>query len=181
MKFAYADPPYLGEAKRLYGELHPDASDYDDPATHQMLITRLCDEYPDGWALSLHVPSLRTILPMCPTEVRVLAWCKTWHQIYVKVPVQWAWEPVILWRGSKKKHVPMVRDWLTSSRPIGQRIPGEKPLAFGQWMFDALGAEVNDEIDDIFPGSGAIGRAWTHWKNNRPLPLVSSLVPEGLY
>ena len=33
MRVAYADPPYLGCSKRLYGE-HPGAADWDDPATH---------------------------------------------------------------------------------------------------------------------------------------------------
>jgi hypothetical protein len=174
VKFAYADPPYLGEGKRLYGHLHPDAADYDDPAEHQRLIERLSDEYPDGWAMSLHVPSLRTILPMCPDDVRVAAWCKTWHQIYVNVPVQWAWEPVI-WRGGRtvKGRNPMVRDWLASSRPIGQKVPGQKPDAFSFWVFDLLGAEVEDTFDDLFPGSGAVGASWNTWRANRPLPFLA--------
>ena len=29
MKFAYADPPYLGLAKRFYGDIHPEAAEYD--------------------------------------------------------------------------------------------------------------------------------------------------------
>ena len=171
MKFAFADPPYLGEAKRLYGDLHPDAADYDDPANHQLLIDRLSDEYPDGWALSLHVPSLGTILPMCPPDVRVAAWCKTWHQIYVNVPVQWAWEPVI-WRGGRNRRPnPMVRDWLACSRPVGQKVPGQKPRAFSFWIFDLLGCEPGDEMDDLFPGSGAVADAWAEWCNTRPLPF----------
>jgi len=56
MKFAYADPPYLGCGK-LYAAHHPDALDWDDPETHFDLIGRLFDEYPDGWALSCHEPS----------------------------------------------------------------------------------------------------------------------------
>ena len=64
MKFAYADPPYLGLAEKFYGHLHPEAAVYDKPEAHQALIDRLCDEFSDGWAMSLHSPSLRTILPM---------------------------------------------------------------------------------------------------------------------
>ena len=40
MKFAYADPPYLGCGHR-YLEHHPEALDWDDPATHQELVDRL--------------------------------------------------------------------------------------------------------------------------------------------
>lgn len=44
MKFAYADPPYIGQAKRHYQSEEVD---------HEKLIKRLINEYPDGWALSL--------------------------------------------------------------------------------------------------------------------------------
>ncbi|MCC6942297.1 MAG: hypothetical protein IT551_11905, partial [Novosphingobium sp.] len=75
MKFAYADPPYLGLAEKFYGHLHAEAAAYDDPETHRTLIARMTDEY-DGWALSLHLPSLGVILPMCPPDARVGAWVK---------------------------------------------------------------------------------------------------------
>jgi hypothetical protein len=75
MRFAYADPPYLGLAEKFYGHLHPNASDYDKPEAHQALIDRMVLEY-DGWAMSLHSPALRTILPMCPAECRVMPWIK---------------------------------------------------------------------------------------------------------
>ena len=29
-----------------------------------------------------------------------------------------------------------------------------------RWIFDLLGAAPGDTLDDLFPGSGAIGRAW---------------------
>ena len=41
MRFAYADPPYLGLAKAFYGDRHADAADYDRPETHQALINRM--------------------------------------------------------------------------------------------------------------------------------------------
>lgn len=75
-KFAYADPPYLGQGARHYGALHADAADCDSEAWHKALIERLCDEFPDGWALSLHTPSLKTMLNLCPDDVRVGAWVK---------------------------------------------------------------------------------------------------------
>lgn len=50
MRFAYADPPYIGQAKRHYS--------------------------PDGWALSASAPSLATILPLCPSGYRVAVWAR---------------------------------------------------------------------------------------------------------
>lgn len=163
MRFAYADPPYLGCGKRLYGDLHPDAADYDDPETHRALIGRLVDEYPDGWALSLHAPSLRTLLPMCPEDVRVMSWVKTWHQIRPLVPVQYAWEPVIVRGGRSQRHDPMVRDWVMAGATRMRGTPGAKPDDFCFWLFRVLGAEAGDEFVDLFPGSGAVGEAWERY------------------
>ena len=47
MRFAYADPPYLGCGSR-YIEHHPNAMIWDDPEEHRRLIERLCDDLPDG-------------------------------------------------------------------------------------------------------------------------------------
>lgn len=40
------------------------------------------------------------------------------------------------------------------------RVIGAKPAAFARWIFQLLGAAPGDTFDDLFPGSGAIGRAW---------------------
>lgn len=163
MKFAYADPPYLG-CCRLYDHHHPDGRCWDDAATHAALIDRLAAEYPDGWCLSLSAPSLQTILPMCPPDVRVAAWCKTWHQIRPKVPVQFSWEPVI-WRGGRHRtNDPMVRDWLACPATQQRGVKGAKPDAFAFWIFNQMGAVPDDVLDDLFPGSGAVGRAWEAWR-----------------
>jgi hypothetical protein len=73
VRFAYADPPYLGCGK-LYAAHHADALEWDDGCTHRQLIDHLCDNYPDGWAMSASSPSLQTILPMCPADVRTMPW-----------------------------------------------------------------------------------------------------------
>lgn len=41
-----------------------------------------------------------------------------------------------------------------------QRVVGAKPAGFARWMFDLLGVRPGDSFDDLFPGSGAIARAW---------------------
>lgn len=58
MRFAYADPPYLG-CGRLYAAHHQDDLAWDNPEAHRSLIQRLVADFPDGWVLSLSVPSLR--------------------------------------------------------------------------------------------------------------------------
>lgn len=171
MRFAYADPPYLGCGKRLYGKHHAEAAAWDDPETHRRLIERLSDEWPDGWALSLHAPSLRTLLPMCPADVRVAAACKNFAQIR-PVRVQYMWEPVI-WRGGRLDKVQQSpRDWLhysTAPRSGAKDgIIGGKPRAFCRWVFSLLGAERGDVLDDLFPGTGAVTAAWQEWSGEHP-------------
>ena len=40
------------------------------------------------------------------------------------------------------------------------RVIGTKPAAFCRWIFTLLGAASGDSLDDLFPGSGAVSRAW---------------------
>jgi hypothetical protein len=168
LRFAYADPPYLGTssfgAAHHYGGLHADAADCDGPDWHQRLVTRLCDEFPDGWALSLHTPSLRTILNMCPENVRVGAWVKPFASFKPNVTRAYAWEPIIL-RGGRPipKSKPTVRDWVSAPIAMMKGFPGAKPEAFSMWLFEWLGMEPDDEFVDLFPGSGAVGKAYQRW------------------
>jgi len=39
-------------------------------------------------------------------------------------------------------------------------VVGAKPAAVCRWIFTLLGAAPGDMLDDLFPGSGAVGRAW---------------------
>lgn len=163
MRFAYADPPYFGCGASHYGEHHPDAADWDDRGTHLGLIARLCDEYPDGWALSLNPRDLQWQLPLMPEDVRVAAWCKTWHQIR-PTTVQFAWEPVIF-RGGRKdpKRSPMVRDWLACAVTRQRGLKGAKPEQFNQWVLDLLAFDPDqDTLDDLFPGTRGMARTLAH-------------------
>lgn len=172
MRFAYADPPYLGHAARLYGHLHPEAAEYDKPETHRALIDRLVAEFPDGWALSCGSRDLRIFLPWCPEDVRVMPWCKRFA--FFTSPtcdVQYAWEPVLVRGGRRSRHpADKPKDWVLANpngmtevqrRTLG--VKGSKPETFCHWLFAILGARPGDELVDIFPGSGAVGRAWDAW------------------
>ncbi len=160
MKFAYADPPYLGMGKR-YKE-HPDSMLWDNPETHMSLITRLCSGYPDGWAMSLSSPSLKTILPMCPDDVRVMAWVKPFAVFKPNVNPAYAWEPVIVQGGRKRgREVPTVRDWVSANITLKKGLVGAKPPQFCDWVFDVLGMLPGDTLDDLFPGTGIVSERWS--------------------
>lgn len=77
MKYAYADPPYVNQAKKHYKNEVLCAE-----VNHEVLIGHLC-EYFDGWALSCSSTSLKYILslPTCPDDVRIASWVKPFASI----------------------------------------------------------------------------------------------------
>lgn len=104
VRVAYADPPYLGCAG-LYKKENPNAAE----VNHPLLIRHLIDEYPDGWALSLHEPSLPDILDMLRaaglkrSDYRIMPWVKPFASFKPGVTIAYAWEPVIV-RGGASGH-----------------------------------------------------------------------------
>ena len=175
MRFCYADPPYLGCGQRLYGKMHEHASEWDSSERHRQLVEQLCDEFPDGWAMSLHSPSLKTILPMCPDDCRVGAWVKPFAVFKANVTVAYAWEPVIFRGGRKRpRTMPTVRDWVSECITLQKGCPGAKPDGFCRWLFDLLNMEPRDEFVDLFPGSGSVGAAWRQFCRAPLLPLTYS-------
>ena len=169
MRFAYADPPYLGEAERLYGHLHDEAAEYDRPEKHAELIERLERDF-DGWGLSLHVPSLRTILPMCPDDARVCAWVKPFASFKPSVRQAYAWEPVIvkpLRRLGRQRRT--VTDYVSANISMQKGLPGAKPAQFCHWLFEFAGLDPDDEFVDVFSGTGGVMRAWETWRRQPSL------------
>lgn len=169
MRLAYADPPYPGRA-----HLYEDHPDYAGEVDHVALIERLREF--DGWALSTNAESLHWILPLCPPEHRILAW--------VKNTVTVAWEPVII--VSARRPDGGLRDWIHSEADSYQWRPkpdsyviGQKPERFCVWLFEWLGASPDDTLDDLFPGSGQVGRVWERWRSQLTLPLGRSESAEG--
>lgn len=158
MRFAYADPPYLGCGASHYGKHHPEAAIWDDPETHRRLIERLCDEYGDGWALSLHEPSLRVILNMCPEDVRTASWCKSFASFKPNVTRAYTWEPVIF-RGGRKieRSEPTWPDHIVEPITMRKGLTGAKPPRFCRWVLNGLGYRPGDEMVDLFPGTGVMG------------------------
>lgn len=175
IKIAYADPPYLGQGRKHYSKLHPRADEWDKLDKHKQLIEQLCDEFPDGWALSLSSPTLRDILPMCPIDVRVAAWVKPFCSFKKGVTVAYAWEPVIF-RGGRKRTTQQetVRDWCSVSMTREKNHPGAKPFEFCIWLFQLMNLKDGDEFVDLFPGSGAVTKAWEQYRKSRQLWLRPS-------
>jgi len=163
LRLAYADPPYPGTAWMYRG--HPD---YAGEVDHAALIARLTAY--DGWALSTSAAALPAVLALCPPGARVAAW----HRGERPAPSRWplnAWEPVI-YHGGRPADPSRLQDTLHARRvdslvhgiapmtTLPGRVIGTKPAAFCRWVFTLLGAAPGDTLDDLFPGSGAVTRAW---------------------
>jgi hypothetical protein len=163
---AYADPPYPGQSKRHYGD-HPD---YAGEVDHAALLERLVAEYPDGWALSTSSTALRHVLSLCPEDAQVAAWVKPFAA-FKNQRVTKAWEPVIYKArtGVAETGAYFLRDWVSVAPPVFRGgnptgVHGQKPKEFCFWLFDLLGLTAEDELHDLFPGSGAVGQAWDAWR-----------------
>jgi hypothetical protein len=153
MRVAYADPPYIGQAKRHYNCAEID---------HARLIARLNDEFPDGWALSASSPSLKQILPLCPNDVRIAAWVKSFCAFKRGVRPAYAWEPV-LFRGGRNTNAPYPekggkqitpKDFIVLPITLQKGLVGAKPEGVCRWILDLLNVQFGDEVVDLFPRTG---------------------------
>jgi len=156
-RLAYADPPYPGQARSRYNGTEVD---------HAALIERLDLEF-DGWALSTSASALRDIWNLAP-HARCAAWVKT-YAVNGWSRVRWSWEPVLFVtdrKGLRPGERSDVWDSLVSAPncAVGSwsEVPGKgggsKPYEFVRWMLELLDFRPGDELVDIFPGSGAVGR-----------------------
>lgn len=176
MRLAYADPPYPGCA-HLYKE-HPDFAGEVD---HRALIETLQRDY-DGWVLHTHVPGLRMMEQegMLPAsdEIRICQWVKPFAAFKRNVPVAYAYEPVII-KACRKPVVSkrlVMRDFIEEGRafkcPIAMKkgLIGAKPEPVCQWAFELMAARPDDVMFDLFPGTGAVQKAWKNWQGMFTVP-----------
>lgn len=167
VRLAYADPPYPGNAY-LY-RAHPD---YGGEVDHGELLARLAGY--DGWALSTSAAALPAVLALCPPGVRVAAWHRGERAAAGWEPLS-AWEPVI-YRPGRPVDPAALAERRTDSLVCGVtamttrpgRVTGAKPAVFCRWLFGLLGAAPGDQLDDLFPGSGAVSRAWAAFTAAEP-------------
>lgn len=174
-RIAYADPPYPGCA-HMYGKDGDPYAGVVAEVDHAELIERMDAEY-DGWVLHTHEPGLRIVLPLIPDDARVMVWVKPFAAFKPNVPVAYAWEPVIV-KACRRPEVDdrpgrvVMRDWVSANITMLKGLPGVKPDAVCRWAFEVVGAEPTDELDDLFPGSGAVGHAWDAWRSQLRMGIV---------
>lgn len=174
MKIGYADPPYPGCAY-----LYRDHADYAGEVDHAALIERLQSEF-DGWVLHTAATkeALALLAPLIlPIEgARWMAWTKPFAAFKKNVSVAYAWEPVIV----KAARKPVVskrlvnRDWIAESITLRRGLTGAKPEAVCHWAFEMVGARPDDDLHDLFPGTGAVTAAWKTWQGKFALPGVAA-------
>lgn len=168
MRFAYADPPYLG-CGRLYAKHHPEALIWDEVSEHRALVERLCDDYKDGWALSLHEPSLRDYLKFIPNDARIASWVKPFAAFKKGVTRAYTWEPVIFWHGRKIPTTsPTWRDHISEPITMKKGLTGAKPHKFNLWVLAGLGFQRGDTLDDLFPGTNGMAAAVAEMCRSEP-------------
>lgn len=156
MKVAFADPPYIGCANR-----YPEKKEVDQEG----LINQM-DKFYNCWALSCSSPSLKQLLAWCPSEVRVAAWVKPFCSFKPNVNPAYAWEAVIYCRPRKRdRSVPTVRDWVSASITLKKGLVGAKPPAFCFWLFELLGLEIGDTLEDLYPGTGVVTQCWESYQD----------------
>lgn len=159
LRLAYADPPYPGLA-HYYAD-HPD---YAGEVDHCELLSRL--EAYDGWALSTSADALHEVEQLARDrgmQPRVAVWVRgSRPHPGARRPLR-AWEPV-LYVPARRVAGAWPDDVLVYAakprRADPHRVIGAKPAAFCTWLFGLLGARAGDDFDDLYPGSGGVGRAW---------------------
>ena len=175
MKIAYADPPYIGCA-----HLYKDHPDYAGEVDHHLLVERLQSEY-DGWVLHAAATphSIAVLAPLVEsTGARWMAWVKGFAAFRKNVPVAYAWEPVIV-KAARKPVVSkriVMRDWIQENITLKRGLTGVKPEAVCHWAFEMVGARPEDDLCDLFPGSGAVMKAWQTWQGKFLLPKEKEMV-----
>lgn len=166
MRIAYADPPYIGQAKRHYSD-DPKCAEVD----HEKLIAELMTY--DRWALSCSSKSLKYILSLCPDDVRIMPWVKPFAS-FKHVRIAYCYEPVIFYGIDEKyregEHI--IRDYVSAPMTTKTGVHGAKPKRFCKWLLDVLDVRPCDEFFDLYPGSKAVTRAWNQRRTQQTLMEV---------
>ena len=175
IRIAYADPPYLG-----CSHYYPERQEVD----HNKLIEDLMWNY-DNWALSCSSPSLGFLLNHYLLRsgdggsngmIRVAAWVKPFASFKPNVNPAYAWEPVIfrIKKQRKSRRDKTIRDWVKANITLQKGLVGAKPPEFCFWLFDLLQLEMNDTFDDLYPGTGIVGKCYFAWRNQQSQLLWGS-------
>lgn len=175
LRIGYADPPYPGCA-----HLYKDHPDYDGEVDHGFLLASLDYDY-DGFCLHTSSVALADMLEIAgrvcehPKDIRVMAWVKPFAAFKANVSVAYAWEPVLVKAARKPVVKPGMtyRDFIAESITLKRGLTGAKPDAVCRWLFEVMGCEPQDELVDLFPGTGAVTDAWDGWRNQLRLEVAT--------
>ncbi len=169
LRLAYADPPYPGKAELYRG--HPD---YAGEVDHAQLLTELAAGY-DGWALSTSaeaLPWVAAIAHRVESNVRVAAWFRGERKRERSHAALSSWEPVLYKPARSLAGLDLDELVIDSLDHIARprltdanRVIGAKPATFCRWVFELIAAHPDDELVDLFPGSGGVARAWDVWRS----------------
>lgn len=162
-RLAVADPPYPGKAHLYRG--HPD---FGGEVDHVALLHRLAAY--DGWALATSADALPAVLHACVAlalPVRVASWHRG-HRPGRSTEPLGGWEPVIYvparaHEARDDQPVDTLHHVARPRRADPARVIGAKPAAWCGWVFSLVQARPMDQLDDLFPGSGGVSRAWRDW------------------
>lgn len=152
----YGDGPHSADMPRA--DFHPAAGDWDSRDRHQELLAHLMENY-DGWAIATSPDGLDAYTPF-PLMARIAVWHKP-NSIPGGHRLKSCWEPVLVGPPEARANRVggIVPDVLVAGTP-GAKFAGAKPTPWTHWVLDMLGYDpATDTVDDLFPGSGLVGRA----------------------
>jgi hypothetical protein len=185
VRLAYADPPYPGMSG-----FYKDHPDFGGEVDHEALIADLVTF--DGWCLHTASTTLGYVLRLVEEararalgrswqfDFRVMAWVKPFASFKKNVAVAYAWEPVIVKAARPRRFdgYTTITDWVAEPITLRRGLTGAKPEAVCRWLFECMGAEQADELLDVYPGTGAVARAWNGWRSQLPLlPVTAAANP----
>lgn len=178
LRLGVLDPPYPGLARRYYRAHRDFAGEVD----HRALLEHARRDF-HGWALSTSAKAVPAILGLCrelELDVRVGSWVHQFRRTRSAHPLS-SWDALIYAGGRREITDDQPPDSLVcttrarTSNP--DHVPGEKPPAWCVWVFRLLGARAGDELVDVFPGSGSVGRAWTLYTSGGSARRVATAGP----
>lgn len=173
MRIAYADPPYPGCA-----HLYASHKDYAGEVDHRDLCRRLRKDF-DGFVLHSSATAIAEVAPMVADCARTMAWVKGFAAFKRNVSVAYAWEPVFV-KAARKPVVSkriVMRDWIECPITLRRGLVGAKPEKVCHWAFEMVGARPEDDMVDLFPGTGAVTKAWESWRKLFLLPEAGEVRP----
>jgi hypothetical protein len=155
-RLAIADPPYPRKAF-----LYRDQPTFAGEVDHRALLDQLATY--DGWVLATSAEALRDLLPLCPPGTRISPWVKPHGVSSTTRGAHNCWE-VLLYKPARELR-PGFRDYLRAlPARRGGTLIGRKPIAWVTFAIQLLGALPGDSLDDLFPGTGVVGRVWAQFQ-----------------